>query len=154
MTAPLTSASFGLYKSLWVTDGTGAGSVDITPDAANSAFAPNMLGHVGNYTIFQADDVAFDPSSFSLVGSHYGLWTTDGTAAGTMSIGTFQYFGGFVGFGNEAILNGSDGAGHTGIVVTDGTAAGTVLVKNINTPGTPPRSTPLPPKCLARKSVR
>ena len=82
----LTSASFGLYKSLWVTDGTGAGSVDITPDAANSAFAPNMLGHVGNYTIFQADDVAFDPSSFSLVGSHYGLWTTDGTAAGTMSM--------------------------------------------------------------------
>jgi hypothetical protein len=117
-------------SGLWVTDGTAAGTTNITPANLSPAaiFAPEFLGQAGNYGVFSTDDLAVNYSAGTLTGSVDSLWSTDGTQAGTVPIGTVSYTGGLVSFGTEAVFDGSDAGGNSGLWVTDGTVGGTQFV--------------------------
>ncbi len=106
-------------SNLWVTDGTLAGTSELAVQGAGAAHGlldvlePDFTV-LGNKALFYGSD--------NIPTSGFGLWATDGTAAGTSEL-----VGGFVGgitditvFGSEALFSGNDQ-----LSVTDGTAAGT-----------------------------
>src|SRR5262249_21662869 len=75
----------------------------------------------------------------------YGLWTTDGTAAGTHELTgitgaysvAYSFRNGFFPsdltvFGDEVLFNGRDDQGNYGLWTTDGTAAGTYELANVS----------------------
>jgi ELWxxDGT repeat protein len=124
-------------RGLWVTDGTAAGTHELTGITGASgggvfegAFNPDMTALNGE-VLFDGEDAAGNSS----------LWVSDGTAGGTHEItgisgasesGLFSSVGGggslFPGFTilkGEALFEGRDIAGNVGVWVTDGTAAGT-----------------------------
>jgi ELWxxDGT repeat protein len=122
------SDNSGTFRGLWVTDGTSAGTSEISVAGANQ------------FGVF------FDPPSFFVSGSEVlfegfdanqtrSLWVTDGTAAGTSELtiaGSDTTFGifatsppGFGQFGSEVLFRGRGTDGLNGLWVTDGTAAGT-----------------------------
>jgi ELWxxDGT repeat protein len=62
---------------LWITDGTSAGTVEITPsNAFFPGLEPSDFSLAGTNVVFQATNAA----------GNTGLWTTDGTAAGTVEL--------------------------------------------------------------------
>ncbi len=128
-------------SALWITDGTAAGTVE--------------LGGVGNAGIFGADkNVGFGNGLSEAVrfGARVffagpdndgatGLWTTDGTAAGTSEVGglddsgltAFGQHPSSIGLGptnltvngQQVLFNGRDAIGFQELWATDGTATGT-----------------------------
>src|SRR3984957_4470905 len=137
---------------LWVTNGTTAGTSELG--------GTNNTGISGAYPIglFYGSGIAatFDPDLTVFngkvlfegldSGTHYGLWITNGTAAGTSEIGglgntgisgAFTKPGGlspnyFTVFNGEVFFIGEDTAGHEGLWVTNGTATGTHEVTGIS----------------------
>ena len=118
--------------SLWVTDGTSAGTSELTASHSFlSANAPTDITDLGNgLAIFVGE--ASDGRT---------LWVTDGTAAGTSELqpagekigasGDFV-FGDPVRFGNEVVFAGQDVSNKIGLWISDGTNAGT---SELSTPG-------------------
>ncbi|MEY9748875.1 ELWxxDGT repeat protein/VCBS repeat-containing protein [Bradyrhizobium japonicum] len=112
-------------KGLWVTDGTVAGTHELTISGAPPAGVdPYAMAVLGTKVIFAGSDVN---------GARV-LWVTDGTGAGTHELsgisGTYQ--GGLgllpidlVAFKDLVLFEGKDANGNLNLWVTDGTAAGT-----------------------------
>ena len=121
--------------SLWSTDGTGAGTSELTVAGSKvtglffNITAPDFTV-LGNKVLFAGQDAAGNSS----------LWVTDGTAGGTSELavagasagGLFNqsffptgFSPGFTVLGNVALFEGYDANGVDGLWVTDGTAAGT-----------------------------
>src|ERR1700722_18590614 len=124
----------GLSASPWVTNGTAAGTYELTgisgafPGAGIRQFFPMDLRVFNAQVLFNGEDAA----------GQFGLWLTKGTAvstreltgisgASTSGINPF----GFTVFGNEVLFNGQDAAGNQGFWVTNGTAAGTYELTGI-----------------------
>jgi ELWxxDGT repeat protein len=120
-------------RGLWVTDGTGGGTYELTNLVG--AYAGGLFG---GPTGFSPDFTTFDGrvlfSGLDPFG-HIGLWVTDGTAAGTQELagitnantnGLFvDSFPAFTVLNNEVLFSGVDAAGHHGLWVTNGTTVGT-----------------------------
>ena len=62
-------------------------------------------------------------------GAEGGLWSSDGTVAGTVRIGDAQPWS-FVSRGSDAIVAGYDGA-EMALWRTDGTSAGTTMIRRL-----------------------
>ena len=119
--------------SLWVSDGTVNGTVDIAP----AIYGIYDLTVFGTSALFRA----------GASGAEDGLWITDGTAAGTTEIGGSKNAGivdaGLAGldpadltvFGGKAVFLGIDSSGYQGLWVTDGTAAGTTEIGGLKNAG-------------------
>ena len=107
---------------LWATDGTLAGTAELTAVA-------NDWGGVfpGDITVFggQAGFVGLDAAG------RMSLWVTDGTAGGTAELAPAKAFAegldpkGLTALGSKLLFTGTDAGGHTGIWATEGTSAGT-----------------------------
>jgi ELWxxDGT repeat protein len=117
-----------LHLSLWVTDGTAAGTQELTVTNANSLglfpFHPSPdLTVLGNKALFEGEDNR----------GRINLWVTDGTSAGTSELtvagassgGMFGPYPDFTVFGNRAVFAGFNTNGIANVWVTDGTSAGT-----------------------------
>jgi ELWxxDGT repeat protein len=118
----------GIY-GLWITDGTVAGTQEITVNGAYTGqyvgLSPQSLTVFKGAVFFSGDDAA----------GNLGLWTTDGTTAGTHEITGIT--GGSKGGAwiqptaltvlnsNLMLFEGLDAASRLGLWVTDGTGAGT-----------------------------
>jgi ELWxxDGT repeat protein len=117
-------------SGLWVTDGTAAGTHELTgingadagPSTGPPGLDPKDLTVFGNEVLFNGTDT----------GGTYGLWVTDGTAAGTHELTGIKGVAAngldpadLTVFKNEVLFVGSDAAGDRGLWVTDGTAGGT-----------------------------
>ena len=64
-------------NGLWVSDGTAAGTHEITVNgAATTGLAPSGITVLGNKLVMSGKDAA----------GNYGLWTSDGTTAGTFEL--------------------------------------------------------------------
>jgi ELWxxDGT repeat protein len=101
---------------LWVTDGTAAGTKEITVSGAG--LDPNHLTVFGNKVIF--------------AGGEDSVWVTDGTSAGTRELISrttppllFPVDPHFTAFGGIALFRADDAPGGLNLWVTDGTSAGT-----------------------------
>src|SRR5262249_39291183 len=120
-------ADASMNFALWVTDGTSAGTSELSVSVP-SGLNPASPVAFGSEVLFSGRDVNNPHGGF-------GLWVTDGTVAGTSElnvagVGTNGLFGnfsgaGFVVFGSEVLFGGIDTANKAGLWVTDGTAAGT-----------------------------
>jgi autotransporter passenger strand-loop-strand repeat protein/ELWxxDGT repeat protein len=115
-----TAANNG-HGTLWVTNGTAAGTSELSVAGARSTtFDPSYLTVFGSEVLFEGYDIS---------GNH-GLWVTNGTAAGTSelsvagasSVGLAPSY--FTVFGSEVLFEGFGNDGYN-IWVTNGTAAGT-----------------------------
>ncbi len=123
-------------KEAWITDGTPAGTrllVDLYPGTGGGGF----------HDAFRAGDtVYFLGTDGSLPAGKFGLFRTDGTAAGTSRVGKFTFEGilpilrpwgrrirGLPLGGRRAVFWPLQGGVCKGPWVTDGTAAGTGLLK-------------------------
>jgi hypothetical protein len=119
------------HFNLWVTNGTSAGTHELI--GISGANAHGLFNSVNNrpLTAFNGE-VLFEGDDTS---SSFGLWVTNGTAAGTHELsisgaaagGIFSSTAGpaFALFNGEALFGGRDASGNLGLWVTDGTAAGT-----------------------------
>src|SRR5450432_562642 len=124
--------------SLWQTDGTASGTFELTDGVsplplitgeADYGFVPNV-GVSLDLTVFN-NRVLFDGRIGPGQIGPYTLWTTDGTAGGTVpltiagakSSGFFSptVTPGFTVFGNEVLFRGIDASGASGLWMTDGT---------------------------------
>jgi hypothetical protein len=107
--------------SLWITDGTSAGTSELTDSGAN----PVVLGPNPAFTILN------NKALFTAVDG--SLWVTDGTSADTTELtssGLFLNGGNYLSpqsivLGTKALFDGFDPQGHINLWVTDGTSAGT-----------------------------
>jgi ELWxxDGT repeat protein len=106
---------------LWVTNGTAAGTYELT----TAAYAPTDFTVFGSEVLFVGQ---------STLGNTNTLWVTNGTAAGTQKLtGIGNVNTGFFGFNptdltafNGGVLfSAYDAAGNTGLWESNGTAAGT-----------------------------
>jgi ELWxxDGT repeat protein len=116
--------------SLWVTDGTsaGTGGLSVAGANANGLFTNVIAPHL---TVF-AGKALFVGAGAS---GNISLWTTDGTGAGTSQLaaagsytnGLFYNFAtpDFTVLGGKALFAGQDASGNPNLWVTDGTSAGT-----------------------------
>src|SRR5262245_31429264 len=116
-----TSDQFGL-RGLWVTNGTAAGTHELT---GISGVFPKGLDP-GDITPFNGE-VLFEGRDAS---GNIGLWVTDGTATGTHELNIGGAYAGVAGlspgfmtvFNGEVLFNGNDASNHRELWVTDGTA--------------------------------
>jgi ELWxxDGT repeat protein len=121
----------GGSTTLWITDGTAAGTHELTEAAAG----PGSITLVGSKAVFVAGDSR----------GRIGLWVTDGTSAGTVEIipaksnplGLFNAFTNpdFVALGGKLLFRGYDTKGLWSLWVTDGTLAGTRELSDKVDPG-------------------
>jgi ELWxxDGT repeat protein len=116
------------HQSLWVTDGTAAGTSELASAGAYSGglfynFSPQFAA-LGTKVLVDGYDSA----------NRRGLWVTDGTSAGVSELAvTGAYSGGlfsgidpqFAVFGTEVLFKGYDTSSHLNLWITDGTSAGT-----------------------------
>jgi uncharacterized delta-60 repeat protein len=113
----------GAGKELWKTDGTVAGTrmvKDIHPTHGSMAFTGReTVAAVGGRVVFDTLD---------------GLWSSDGTEAGTVKIST-QSGRSFTSVGGVSYFLSGSPSGNGSLRVTDGTAAGTRVVKSFGTLG-------------------
>lgn len=107
---------------LWVTDGSSAGTSELSvAGAASTGLNPSNFTIFGSKVLFAGADSA----------GNTNLWVTDGTAGGTSEIKAVSNGAGglhpseFAVFGNEVLFDGTDASGHPNLWMTDGTAAGT-----------------------------
>ena len=95
--------------NLWVTNGTGAGTSELTVAGAYSGgLFPPYFTVFGNEVLFDGVDAS----------DHNNLWVTNGTGAGTSELTVAgAYSGGlspsdFTVFGNEVLFDGYDASDH------------------------------------------
>lgn len=121
------NGSSGDY-TLWRSDGTVAGTVQVLPSQTHSALTRySELTAVGDQLFFSASDNA-----------HFNreLWRSDGTAAGTQLVRDINPFGSsapyqFMPLGDKLIFVADDGTHGHELWVSDGTEAGTMMLKDI-----------------------
>ena len=120
--------SFG--DAIWASDGTDAGTVEITPAGFEFGILSNGETALSNNNL--------DFGAFGAGGSQ--LWQTDGTASGTTLIATINppspfanSPGGLTFAGGRLFFNATDGPHGNELWKSNGAAAGTQLVKDINT---------------------
>jgi FG-GAP-like repeat len=107
-------------SGLWMTNGTAAGTMEITAGTASGGINPTDITIFNGAALFNGVNAA----------GKLGLWTTDGTAEGTKEVTST---GGSAGLNptnmtvlnNEVLFNGVDSSGLSGLWVTNGIAAGT-----------------------------
>ena len=111
------------HSSLWVTDGTAAGTVELSVTGVNSSYSlsPSSLISYNGKVLFQGYDNASD---------YPGLWVTDGTAAGTSELSVIGSSydlnpSDFTPYNGKVLFQGNDASNNSGLWVTDGTGAGT-----------------------------
>jgi|HubBroStandDraft_1064217.scaffolds.fasta_scaffold00135_14 hypothetical protein len=124
----------GGKQSLWVSDGTTAGTMPLAiSGAATDGLDPTTLTALGTKALFTAIDSS----------GHQNLWVTDGTVAGTIEIPQDVADPGFPDetvFVANLTVAGNQGFFTnlgSGLFVTNGTVAGT---QQITVPGLPPNS--------------
>ena len=114
------------YNGLWVSDGTNAGTQELTVAGAWTGSDPNSPDASGlspsDLTLFKGKALF---SGIDLSGS-YGLWVTDGTDDGTFELTATSFSDPYnlTVFNGEALFAAADPGGETGLWITDGTAAG------------------------------
>ncbi|RFS13754.1 3-coathanger stack domain-containing protein [Emticicia sp. C21] len=122
---------------LWVTDGTGNGTIQVTSPGTNgSPYIDGQLHAIGN-------KVAFVGYSYQNGYNYYGyeLWISDGTSSGTYLVkdinpGTnSSYPGTFLKFGDKLVFWANNGSNGSEPWITDGTENGTMLLSDFY-PGT------------------
>jgi ELWxxDGT repeat protein len=132
------------FDGMWATDGTAGGTLElgglenlgIAGKGAN--FSPDNLAAFNNIVFFDA----IDSTGFK------GLWTTDGTTAGTVELGgvtqnqgvfdsgTSNFFANdFITLGGLALFNAPNAAGHDALWISDGTGNGTVELGGVDNAG-------------------
>ena len=135
--------------SLWETDGTVSGTFELTNVASHMpllagealyGFAPTVGVSFG-LTVFN-NQVLFSGRIGPGKLGPYTLWTSDGTAAGTVPLtiagasanGLFSATAtpDFTVFGAEVLFRGVDTSGATGLWMTNGTALGTTEITGVN----------------------
>jgi ELWxxDGT repeat protein len=109
--------------TLWVTNGTGAGTSELS--VANSEGFSQGIGGLtvlGSKVLFAGADQDFNAN----------LWVTDGTAAGTSELSVPGAGANpdlapdnFFDYGSEVLFTGTDAIGREGLWITNGTGAGT-----------------------------
>ena len=110
-------------RGLWETNGTTTGTFELTPivGANASGLSPsNITGYKG--------EVLFEGLDLSTPSGHYGLWVTNGTAAGTQEIAGTSGLSpnDLTVFGGQVLFSGG-----SGLWATNGTAAGTHEVTSV-----------------------
>ena len=126
---------------LWTTNGTGAGTKELTGIAGANASgvlaAASTATNSPDFTVYNGA-VLFNGLNNVGAGVH-GLWTTNGTAPGTHEVTGINGAAStgvnpidMTVFNGSVLFNGVDGAGHQGLWVTNGTGAGTKEVTGIN----------------------
>jgi|GEM_PF-4416530 len=107
---------------LWATDGTPAGTAELTAVANDGGgLFPGAITVFNGQAAFTGIDAAGRTS----------LWITNGSAAGTAELAPADAFingldpKGLIAVGDHLLFTGTDATGHTGLWTTDGTAAGT-----------------------------
>lgn len=119
-------ALFVSGPNLWATDGTAAGTSELSVSGPSSAGLladePSYLTALGHLGLFEGEDS----------NNHFNLWVTDGTSSGTSelmiagpSLNGLPSPPDFTVFGDRALFAGDDKNGHVNLWVTDGTLAGT-----------------------------
>lgn len=110
------------HFNLWVTDGTSAGTSELSVAGASAnGLQPTGLVVLGNKVLFAGIDAA----------NHKNLWISDGTANGTteLSVGGAYASGlsptNLTQIGGRVFFSGIDARGQTSVWVSDGTASGT-----------------------------
>jgi ELWxxDGT repeat protein len=128
---------------LWVSNGTAAGTFELTGISGANAGGIFASGFLPDFTVFNGE-VLFAGLSAPF---HQGLWVTDGTAAGTFELGgpdnagISGAFGAGLGprdmalFNGEVLFDGGDATGRDGLWVTNGTAAGTFELGGLGNSG-------------------
>ena len=125
--------------TLWTSDGTASGTVPLTIAGANSSgglFSDSARGPLNpGFTVFGAEVLfrGIDTSDAS------GLWTTNGSAAGTHEVTGIagadstgiNPTGITVLNSTTALFNGANAAGHLGLWTTNGTGGGTQELTSI-----------------------
>jgi ELWxxDGT repeat protein len=127
---------------LWATDGTSAGTFEVTP-----GFSPLVNGLDPLYLIEYNNKLMFEGQSVS---GKFGLWVSNGTAAGTSELGGLGSTGinganpdglgpgPFIVYNGKVLFRGEAGtSGHEdpGLWITDGTVAGTSEIGGIGNTG-------------------
>ncbi len=124
-------------QELWRTDGSVAGTAQITANTdIPPYFVPNVLGRIGSRLFFASDfPLPSTSTGDGTVIAGYGLWATDGTAAGTglvlkaslleIDALTAAQIGGSI------YVEGTRSQ-QSGLFKTDGTDAGTVFLHRFN----------------------
>ena len=111
--------------NLWVTDGTSAGTTELS---VSGAYPSGLY-----YQLFPAFVVVGSKALFAGkdTNGHVNLWVTDGTSGGTSEL-TVAGIGSlglepswFTVLGGKVLFSGWDTSGHRNLWVTDGTSAGT-----------------------------
>ncbi len=113
--------------SVWVTDGSGAGTTELTTHFGNASFfsgpGPRNFTPVAGKSVFTAPDARGGQS----------VWATDGTSPGTVELlpgsqARFVTPSQFVPIGGRLAFDGTSSTGRTSLWVTDGTVSGTVAI--------------------------
>ena len=146
----------GASANLWRTDGTAAGTFELINNAslhpaitgaASFGFVPNSTVSL-ELTVFNDQVLFIGRVGPGQVGP-YELWTTDGTANGTVPLavagaastglfsttvasGALPVTPGFTVFGDQVLFRGLDSSNAKGLWTTDGTAGGTTEATGIN----------------------
>ena len=124
---------------LWVTDGTAAGTSEIGGPGSTGISEANFDGLQPGYFQVYKGEALFRGAAGLAGGEVFGLWVTNGTAAGTSEIGGNKNVGiknadsggllkdppDFTPFNGKVLFRGWDNKGEVGLWVTNGTAAGT-----------------------------
>ena len=143
-------------SGLWFSDGTAQGTYEIggltdagvsgtwqgTPGGSFDGLSPRYIFTFGSKALFFGSD-----ASGYFTSDFYGLWVTDGTAAGTIELGGLKNGGisgayalgwtpeNFGAFGNKALFSALDTDDYRGLWITDGTTAGTYEIGGLKNAG-------------------
>ncbi|MEM7309448.1 MAG: hypothetical protein AAF682_22385 [Planctomycetota bacterium] len=107
---------------LWITDGTAAGTEQVTDIFPDGDSFPRELTPLGG-----GDEIVFGARD----ADGFGLWKTDGTGAGTVKLspaGESHFYTDLVAYGGEVYFLESAGFPFNVLWKTDGTVAGTVAL--------------------------
>jgi ELWxxDGT repeat protein len=112
-------------SQLWASDGTAGGTRVINNINPNISVYANWLTPYDNNLLFSARNSS----------GVYTLWKTNGTEVGTIQLSDkalYLYHTDMRFYGDNVLVNLSDGAHGRELSITDGTLAGTSLIKDIN----------------------
>ena len=117
-----TKVFFATADALWVSDGTEAGTIELTK--VKLEHDVDQLKAIGRRIVFTRDDLPAGPE----------LWVSDGTVAGTKRLAAFggRSYDGFASVDGVVYFNGTDAAHGDEVWTTDGTAEGTKLFADLN----------------------